>query len=70
MKEGGTTLPLITEGSVDWCWPEIKLICIFTDLPQDRVPQRKKKMIYEKNVLFLFLFCFVVFCILYKANSS
>lgn len=25
MKEGGTTLPLITEGSVDWCWPEIKV---------------------------------------------
>ncbi len=50
MKECGATLPLVTEGSVDWCWPGNQVNMHFTDLPQARVPQKKrKKMIYEKK---------------------
>ncbi len=41
MKEGGATLPLMTEGSVDWCLPGNKFNMHFTDLPQARVPQKK-----------------------------
>lgn len=42
MKGGGATLPLMTEGSVDWCWPGNQVNMHFTDLPQARVPQKKK----------------------------
>lgn len=43
----------------------------FTELPQDLVPQKRKEndYIYMKKCSFLFYFAFVVFCILYKADS-
>lgn len=65
MKGGRATLPLMITGSVG-VNQETKLICIFTDLPQARVPQKKVNDIYMEKCSFLFLFCFVVFCILYK----
>lgn len=43
MKGGGVTLPLMITGSVDLVLDRKQsLICIFTDLPQARVPQKKK----------------------------
>lgn len=56
MKEGGATLPLMTEGSVDWCCPGNQVNMHFTDLPQARVPQKKRKLYMKKSSVLFFYF--------------